>query len=134
MRFLFLNLQAHVQSHNHSLRTYCVSSLMLEAGAYYEQYGELCTALYSSIQLHTAPYNSIWQMMYCTHFFLYMIYISHHNFLWSKYFSSMKYFLSPSHFLQVSPSPSTLFNASNTSHDHSMAVNYPWISFHVLPF
>jgi hypothetical protein len=122
MAFLFLNLQARVKSHKHSTYLLCLI-FILETGLYYEQYGKVCTALYGSIQLHTAPYNSICQVMYCTCFFLYMIYNSHHNFLWSKYFSSMTYLLSPSHFLQVSPSPSVLLNVSNTSHDHSMVVN-----------
>lgn len=123
MAFSFLNLQARVKSHKHYV--YLLPLIfILEAGVCYEHYGKFCTALYGSIQLHTTPYNSIWQVMYCNRFFLYMIYIIHHNFLWSKYLSSMKYFLSPSHFLQVFPSPSALLNVSNTSHDHSMVVNY----------
>lgn len=89
MQFLLLNLQLRVKSHKHS--TYLLGLVViLEAGVYYEHYGKFCTALYGSAQLRTARYNSVWQVMHCTRFFLYMIYSSHHNFLWSKYLSSMK--------------------------------------------
>ena len=105
MTFLYFDLQPSAKSHKHF--TYLLRlTYILETGVCCEHYGECCTALYGSIQLHTATRNSIWQVMYCTRFFLYMIYISHHNFLWSKYLSSMKYILShPPIFSKSPPHP-----------------------------
>jgi len=93
----------------------------------------LYNALYDSIQLHTAPCNSICQVMYCTRFFLYMIYIGYHNFLWPKYLSSMKYFLSPSSSLSFTLSSVERFEYVTRSQYGCKLLTYTlWIFFYVL--
>jgi len=76
--------------------------------------------------------------MYCTRFFSYMIYTSHHNFLWSKYLSSMKYSLPPSHFLHVSPftllSVERFEYITRSQYGCKLFTYTLWISFCVLTF
>jgi hypothetical protein len=131
MAILHLHLQTHVKSHTHSTYLFLLI-FMLEAGVCYEHYGKFCTALYDSIQLHTAPITLFgkWCIAPVSSYTWFILAITtsygrNISVVWNTLFHPPIFFTSP-------PSPSALLNVSNTSHDHSMVANYSPI--HIMDF